>query len=405
MQTPEDVAAMVRLHALGWGTKRIARELGVSRTTVKRYVRHGGWKPFKKPERSRALDEHAGWLKEQFLQHGGNAEVVRQELEREKQVAVSLRTVERAVEPYRQELRAEAKKTVRFETRPGRQLQVDFGRCTVTIAGERVATHLCVLTLGYSRRQYVAAWPCERQAQWLESMERAFAHFGGVPEEMLVDNARALVLKHDLQTREVIFHPAFRAFCDHWKVTPRACAPYRARTKGKDERSVGYVKRNGIAGREFESWAALEAHLAWWLRNVADVRVHGTTGERPIDRFEREALALHPLADRPSFTLRRTLTRRVQSDACVEVDTNHYSVPYRHIGHEVTVDVVNDEVVVSYAGSEIARHRVEGGRRQWIVEPSHLEGVVRTPAVEEAPAESELLRPLAIYEQAVGGAL
>jgi transposase len=111
---------------------RIARELGVSRTTVKQYVRQGGWKPYKKPERSRALDEHSAWLKERLLQHGGNAEVVRQELEHEKKLSVSLRTVERAVEPYRQELRAEAKKTVRFETRPGRQLQVDFGRCLVT---------------------------------------------------------------------------------------------------------------------------------------------------------------------------------------------------------------------------------------------------------------------------------
>jgi hypothetical protein len=165
------------------------------------------------------------------------------------------------------------------------------------------------------------------------------------------------------------------------------------------------VKRNGIAGREFACWASLEAHLVRWLREVADVRVHGTTGERPIDRFEREAGFLRPLADRPSFTVRRTVSRRVQSDACVEVDTNHYSVPYRHIGHQVIVDVANDEVIISYAGSEIARHRVVRDRRQWIVEPSHLEGIVRVPTIEDAPGESELLRPLEVYEQAVGGAL
>src|SRR3712207_9087744 len=89
-------------------------------------------------------------------------------------------------------------------------------------------------------------------------------------------------------TREVLFNARFHAFARCWDVRPVACAPYRARTKGKDERGVGYVKHNAIAGRGFASWAALEAHLAWWMREVADVRVHGTTGEAPIGRVERE---------------------------------------------------------------------------------------------------------------------
>ena len=98
--------------------------------------------------------------------------------------------------------------------------------------------------------------------------------------------------------------------------------------KGKDERGVGYVKHNAIAGRSFASWAALEAHLAWWMREVADVRIHGTTGEAPVVRFERdEAAALRPLGNRASFGQLRELTRRVQNDGCIDVDTNHYSVP------------------------------------------------------------------------------
>ena len=107
----------------------------------------------------------------------------------------------------------------------------------------------------------------------------------------------ALVDASDRVTREVEFNARLHAFAKHWGFRPRACAPYRARTKGKDERGVGYVKKNAIAGRQFESWSALEAHLDGWTREIADQRVHGTTGEAPIERFRRaEAGALE--ADR-----------------------------------------------------------------------------------------------------------
>lgn len=113
---------------------------------------------------------------------------------------------------------------------------------------------------------------------------------------MLLDNPRALVEHHDAVTREVRFNDRLLAFARYWGFRPRACAPYRARTKGKDERGVGYVKPNAIAGHVFASWAALEAHLAWWMREIADLRAHGTTGEQPIERFRRtEARALRPL--------------------------------------------------------------------------------------------------------------
>lgn len=118
-------------------------------------------------------------------------------------------------------------------------------------------------------------------------------------------------------------------------------------TRGKDENGVGYVKGNALAGREFPSWEALHAHLLWWLREVADVRIHGTTGEPPIARFRAaEAAALKPLAGKPPFVQDRELRRRVHSDACVEVDTNRYSVPWKWIGHQVRVLVTGRQVRV-----------------------------------------------------------
>ena len=417
MRHPDEVAAMLRLHGLGWGTRRIAAELGCSREAVQRYLAAGGWAAYRGPGRPSVLAGHEVWIAERFRRHRGNADVVRQELASELGIVISLRTVERAVSHLRQELAATALATVRFETPPGQQLQIDFGQRRVAVEGcEGSKVYLFVATLGYSRRVYVRAFRHERQSAWLDGIEGAFRHFGGVPAELLMDNAKALVQQHDAATREVVFNDRLHAFARYWGVRPVVCAPYRARTKGKDERGVGYVKGNAIAGRSFASWSALEAHLAWWMREVADVRVHGTTGEVPAERFAREERqALRPLDDRPAFRQMRELTRRVQNDACVDVDTNHYSVPWTLIGAQVSVVVSNGAVHVHHTGAEVACHHQRRGRGERAIDRAHLHGVLargpdapgqpgHAPAMPDAALPStDLLRPLAEYEQVAGG--
>jgi len=194
MKAPDEVSAMLRLKALGWGSKRIAAELGCARNTVRRWLNEGDWRACASASRSKKLDGLSDWIAERFHRHAGNADVVRQELAFEKGLVVSLRTAERATAPLRREL-------------------------------------------------------------------VAFRAFGGVPREVLLDNAKALILHHDPASREVVLHPRLHAFARHWGFRIRACAPYRARTKGKDERGVGYVKRNAIAGRRFATWSEMEAHL------------------------------------------------------------------------------------------------------------------------------------------------
>lgn len=126
----------------------------------------------------------------------------------------------------------------------------------------------------------------------------------------LVDSVSAAAFNFAQRAAVGHVHPAFSAFRADWGVAPRACRPYRARTKGKTESGVGYVKRNAIAGRAFESFAALEAHLAAWMI-AADTRIHGTTHERPLDRFEREERqALRALPARPLSQSRRRRQRR-----------------------------------------------------------------------------------------------
>jgi hypothetical protein len=318
--------------------------------------------------------------------------------------------VERVVEPLRRQLRAASVVTMRFETPPGKQMQADFGHTRVLIAGESVWVHLCVMTLGYSRRPFVKPFPHERRENWLVGIDAALRHFEGSPEEMLINNARALVKSHNLQTREVVFTDVFRAFAAYWSFRPRA--PFRARTKGKDESEVGYVKHNAIAAHTLEIWEALEAHLEWWMREVADLRIHETTGERPRDRFLRdESKALRPLGAKALFVQARELVLLVHSDLCVELETNHYSVPWHYIGEQVSVRSENGEPRTLYSGKEIARLLICTGRSQRIVDRRHFDGVVVREALTlEAQgrpgtphsAGSELQRPLSDYKAVVG---
>ena len=191
--------------------------------------------------------------------------------------------------------------------------------------------------------------------------------------------------------------------------------PAPAKAGGKDERGVGYVKGNGIAGRHFITWAALEGHLVNWMREIADRHVHGTTGETPIGRFQRaEAAKLRPIDGRPPFRQLRELIRRVQSDCTIELDTNAYSVPSRLIGETVQVVVAGGRVSIRHQGAEVASHVESSERRARIIVAIHLAGIGRpkpaVPVAGEAVAasamanlEPELLRPLAEYERLVGG--
>lgn len=211
-------------------------------------------------------------------------------------------------------------------------------------------------------RLHVRAFRAEKQEHWFAGLESTFTTFSGVPEEVLMDNPRALVVRHDAVSRSVQFNDRLIAFSKHWSFRPRACAPYRARTKGKTENGVGYVKKNAIAGHSFASWEAFEAHLARWEREVANFRIHGTTGEAPIIRFARdEAHRLKPLGGRASFGSLRELTRIVGNDCAIEIDTNSYSVPWRLIGERVAVTVAAGEVRIRHGVHQVAVHeQLEG---------------------------------------------
>jgi hypothetical protein len=156
---------------------------------------------------------------------------------------------------------------------------------------------------------------------------------------------------------------------------------------------VGCVKRNAIAGHGFASFAALEAHLAWWMREIADVRVHGATGEAPIARFRRdEERSLRPLDGRPPFRQLRELVRKVQADCAVEIDTNASSVPWRLIGVTVTVTVGAGRVVIRHAGRVVAEHGESAGDAAARAVAGPAAAAARLPGVAQGPGDERRSR-------------
>lgn len=405
MLEPEIVKQIRALTALGWGKKRIARELGIARNSVRRYLREG--------EAAETQTRPGGWTLDSVQQAtarslldgpaAGNTVVVKRLLA-EQDVEVPLRTLQRVLAPHRQAKRAAELATVRFETAPGHQMQIDFGERWISIAGVRTKVHLFVAVLGYSRRIYVRASLSQRQDDWREGLAGAFRTFGGVTQRILIDRAGALVVGEDRESGTARVHPAFAAFCKDWGVEVSACRPYRARTKGKTESGVGYVKKNAIAGLSFTSFAALEAHLAKWIVE-ADQREHGTTHEQPLARFERDEKAALRALPSPVMPVRvRRVSRRVANDCFVDVDTIRYSVPHTLVKRYVDVLVGDHDVVIFHGSAEVARHARHHEPHQRVSDPRHFEGIFRQRDDATVTASSPIGRSLAAYADAIGGA-
>lgn len=186
---------------------------------------------------------------------------------------------------------------VRFETAPGVQAQVDFAEMKFPW-GKRWAL---MVVLGYSRLLWLRFFPAQTMLTLMRGLEEAFTYFGGVPQELLFDQLKAVIIDDQRPAGgKVIENPEFLRFAAHWGVRLRACRPYRAQTKGKVERPVHYVRWNLLYGREFLGDGDLDAQRLWWLDAVANARVHGTTQDVPRVRFEQgERAVLQPLASRP----------------------------------------------------------------------------------------------------------
>jgi transposase len=287
-----------------------------------------------------------------------------------------------------------SKATVRFETPAGRQLQSDWGEIVTVIAEQEVKVHFIANTLGYSRRFHFWCTDSEDAEHTYEGLVRSFEYFGGVTEEVLVDNQKTAVLEHRTG-QSPQFNTRFVDLADHYGFQPRACQPYRAQTKGKDERMVGYIKQHFfVRYRAFESWAHLNQLAEQWLAQEADQRLHGTVKEVVAERFERERPALQPLPAVPYDTAYYE-TRRVGWDGYIDVRGNRYSVPDDLVGQVVTVRIgLDDQLQVYCADRLVAQYLLQARAQGWVSVPGHHTRLWQAALQVEQ-------RPLDVYEEVV----
>lgn len=386
----------------------IARRLQVDRKTVRRCIRQREWQPYQRaPRNDTLLVEHADFLRERAAQVQYSAQILFQELRRHRGYRGSYETVKRFVAPLRElQLAAEATQ-MRFETAPGQQSQIDWGQAMVAFHSGRRPVHFFVLTLGFSRRSFYEACADERLGQFLDAHEHAFEHFGGHTREHLYDRARTVCAPSG--EGRTVWNPHFRSFAEYWGFEPRLCRPYRAQTKGKVESGVKYVKHNFLPGRLFIDIVDLTEQLTDWSATIADVRVHGTTHERPIDRFSTERPHLMPTTAQPSFAHAGKRSRIVASDYLISFETNRYSVPFHLIGQTVEVQARAGQLTIFHRGRPVAEHPQLSGQHQLRILPEHGPGAISrntrkryglAGAVTELADEPNVeVRDLALYEQ------
>lgn len=402
----QDQWSEIRLMAkTGKAIKQISRELGISKNTVRKILRSKERQEYcRQRKKPGVLDEYLPFLQGRAPEVNFNATTLFREIQ-QKGYLGGYTTVREAIKPLRNNFLTAEAATVRFETPPGHQAQMDWGSAWVVMAGQRVRVKIFVLVLCYSRCLYVEFTPDEKLPTLIGCHENAFAWFDGLTEEVLYDNPRTIVV--DRGTEKARLNPLFEDFCRYYGYLPRLCRPYRARTKGKVESGVKYIKRSFLPGKTFLSLEDANAQVKEWIRTVADRRIHGTVHEQPVERFQRENL--RQLKRQPAYVLQFSQVRKVASDCLVSYAANRYSVPWKYVRQTVDVQEQRDVIKIYYRGQLIAQHKKALGTHQMVLDKEHYRGLLKKPeslyAAKAQPTPDVQIRSLSVYEAVAGGEL
>ena len=254
---------------------------------------------------------------------------------------------------------------------PAQAMQIDWGECgRVQVGSTTRKVSVFVAVLCYSRLMFIEFTLSQRKAEFYRGLVNALTFFGGSPRNLIFDNLKSAVLNGS--GRSACFHPEFLALCGYFCLQPVPCARRDPESKGIVEGGVRYVKHNALAGRtnellRFEDYLALAIH---WRDDVANLRIHETTRERPLDRFQQERGLLRPLPSIP-YDTDEIAPAIVSPHARIEFDGNRYSTPPQFARRPITVRANRDELRLLHEGQPIARHVRCYERRQLIVLPEH----------------------------------
>jgi len=369
MLRKEDFIMIKALREHGVYQKDIAEQLGVHPKTVSRALKRERAPACKRVKHMTKLDPYQASVDRLLAEGVWNAIVILRAIQAEG-YAGGITMLRLYIQPKRALRQGRA--TVRFETPPGQQLQSDWGEVVVEIAGQPTKVAFIVNELAYSRRFHFWCTDCADAEHTYEGLIRSCEYFGGVPQEVLVDNQKAAVLAPAGAHGEARFNERFVDLAGHYGFQPRACRPYRARTKGKDERMVGYIKQHFfVRYGSFTSWAHLNQQAEAWLGEEADQRLQTTVKEVVSVRFAREAPSLQPLPAVRYDTAYHEL-RQVAWDGYIDVRGNRYSVPSTLVGRTVRIHIGLEETLKIYQGETlVAEHRLRPVAQGWSSVPAH----------------------------------
>lgn len=388
------------LHKQGLSISAIARKVSCDRKTVRKYLETGLEAPVYGPRqpRPRVVEPFEVYLRERVLAFPdlSGARLLREIRQ------MGYNGGYTAVTDFLRDVRPPKQTQFerRFETPPGKQSQVDFAEFSVEFTDEPGVIRkvwLFSMVLGHSRW----LWGRFVSSQNLQSVLRchiaAFAAMGGVPDEILYDRMKTAVIGEDA-AGVVTYNASLVALLNHYGARPRACQPYRAKTKGKVERPFRYIRQDFFLARAFRNMNDLNAQFDAWRTEVANPRVHATTRRIVDEAFADERPSLRPLPAIP-YSAVLTVERRVSKDGMISVGGNQYSVPDTTRRRTLEVQHHVTELRIFEDGQLIARHPVLEGKALRRVDPVHRKAPPPRPA--PPPTPMGLRRPLDFYD-AVG---
>nr|WP_231860398.1 IS21 family transposase [Bacillus sp. OxB-1] len=404
----EDFFMIRELKQKGWTISAIARETGFDRKTIRKHLEADKVPQSKKRgKRESKLDPYKPYLMERIKEGTTNCSVLMEEIQAKGYEGKST-ILREFVQPFREAPKKQA--TVRFETMPGRQAQVDWAENIgeFYVDGLKRPLYAFIMILSYSRKRYIEFTVDMTQETLMKCHMNAFSYFNGIPQQLLYDNMRTVVTKHSVS--QIRFNKKFEDFLSYYGVVPKACKPYRAQTKGKVERAVAYLKSNFLKRRLPETLDDLNAEVRKWLDQVVHKKRNQTTQQCPDERFIEERTLLLAWNTKPLYQVRQWELREVSKDCLISYQQNKYSVPYRYAGQQVKVHETNEGMLELYDEYErIAVHPLIDGRHQMTSKPEHYQGLPGTKKEQEtnlhglatpdspAPVPTVESRSLAIY--------
>ncbi len=373
MITLEDWVTIRNLHAKGYGKRTIARMLGISKNTVKAALKRDNPPKYERNVtfENKLIAPYADKIDTMYLQQELIGTRIFKEINKLGYQG-SLTTLYRYLNTLGKD--ADGRVTARFETEPAQQGQFDWTTYSAIIDGQRVKVICFLFILGYSRYRYITFSFYQDKPSVLEALEESLRHIGGSPREVLIDNAKTLVIEH-LKNDAIRFNNDFLELAGAFRFHPRACQLYWARTKGKVERPFYYIEQHFIKGNSFKSMTELisqgQQFISEWNNHI-----HSTTLEKPSDRYAQEKALLTPL---PQYRYHQSVRelRKVSWDCLVSYKGSRYSVHHIFAGKRVWVTTSHGYLLHIYSlkGEFLYSHNLSKEKGRTIMVKEHYLGI------------------------------